>query len=173
MFHNRTFGDFQHKRKNVSCFLPGGKAQDTPSPALPRVRSRKPTASPLVALDLGHPGLLQRQGKITASLKMKTRFSIKTKIFLVILTPSLLLFLVIYLDYRNLSALGRSAELILSKNYKSIQAAQQIRQLIEADRNTILGDIFLGQKISPKKLQLQSDILNFLNVCKDNITEEP
>jgi len=63
MFLNRTFGDFLHKGKNVSCFLPRGKAQGAPSPALPRVRSRKPTASPLVALDLEHPGLLQRQGK--------------------------------------------------------------------------------------------------------------
>jgi len=102
---------------------------------------------------------------------MRTQFSIKTKIFLVILTPSLLLFMVIYLDYRNLNALGRSAELILSKNYKSIRAAQQIRQLIEADRNTLLRDVFLGQKAFPKKLQLKRDILNFLNVCKDNITE--
>ena len=63
MFLNRTFGDFLHKGKNVSCFLPRGKAQGAPSPVLPRVRSRKPTASPLVALDLEHPGLLQRQGK--------------------------------------------------------------------------------------------------------------
>jgi len=102
---------------------------------------------------------------------MKTRFSIKTKIFLVILAPSLLLFLVIYLDYRNLNALGRSAELILSKNYKSIRAAQQVRQLIEEDRNTIILDIFLGQKASPKKMQLGGDILRLLNVCKDNITE--
>ncbi|MFH1251972.1 MAG: ATP-binding protein [bacterium] len=102
---------------------------------------------------------------------MKTRFSIKTKIFLVILAPSLLLFLVIYLDYHNINDLGRSAELILSKNYKSIQAAQQIRQLIEEDRNTIILDVFLGQKAFPKKMQLSSDILRLLNVCKDNITE--
>ncbi len=103
---------------------------------------------------------------------MKTQFSIKTKIFLVILTPSLLLLLVIYLDYRNLNALGRSAELILSKNYKSIRAAQQIRQLIEEDRNRILRDVFLGQNAFPKKRRLQTDILNLLNICKDNITEE-
>ena len=48
-------------------FLPRGKAQGAPSPALSRhggIRSPAPggTASPLVALDLGHPGLLQRQG---------------------------------------------------------------------------------------------------------------
>ncbi|MDP2645893.1 MAG: HAMP domain-containing sensor histidine kinase [Desulfobacterales bacterium] len=102
---------------------------------------------------------------------MKTQFSIKTKIFLVILAPSLLLLLVIYLDYRNLNALGRSAELILSKNYKSIRAAQQIRQLIEENRNTVILDVFLGRKVFPKKLQLGGDILKFLNVCKDNITE--
>ena len=102
---------------------------------------------------------------------MKTRFSIKTKMFLVILAPSLLLFLVIYLDYRNLNALGRSAELILSKNYKSIQSAQQIRQLIEENRNAVILDVFLSRKAYPKKLQLSGDILKHLNVCKDNITE--
>lgn len=102
---------------------------------------------------------------------MKPRFSIKTKIFLVIMAPSLLLFLVIYLDYRNLNALGRSAELILSKNYKSIRSAQQIRQRVEENRNTVIRDVFLGRKTFPGKLQLSGDILRFLNVCRDNITE--
>jgi len=102
---------------------------------------------------------------------MKTRFSIKTKIFLVILAPSLLLFFVIYLDYRNLNALGRSAELILSKNYKSIRAAQQIRQLIEEDRNAIILDVFLARKAFPQKLPASGDILKLLNECKANITE--
>ncbi|MEW6670268.1 MAG: ATP-binding protein [Thermodesulfobacteriota bacterium] len=102
---------------------------------------------------------------------MQTRFSIKTKIFLVILAPSLLLLFVIYLNYRNLNALGRSAELILSKNYKSIRAAQQIRQRIEANRNSVIVDIFLDRKPIPQKLQAGGDISELLNICKDNITE--
>jgi len=38
-----------------SFCLPYGKADDIPSPALPRVRGKFTTASPLDALDLGHP----------------------------------------------------------------------------------------------------------------------
>jgi len=102
---------------------------------------------------------------------MKYRFSIKTKIFLVIIAPALLLLFVIFLNYRNLNALGRSAELILSKNYKSIRAAQQIRQRIEANRNAVIVDIFLDQKPIRPKLQSGSDISELLKVCKDNITE--
>jgi len=55
----------------LSCFLPEGKADDTPSPALPRTRSKKPTASPLDALELGHPRLLQQQGIASNKLFFK------------------------------------------------------------------------------------------------------
>lgn len=101
---------------------------------------------------------------------MKLNLSIKTKIFLVILAPSLLLAVVIYLDYRNLSALGRSAELILSKNYKSIRAAQQIRQLIEENRNAVILEVFLARKAFPRRLN-GTGIMKFIKICKDNITE--
>ncbi|MBW2304515.1 MAG: hypothetical protein JRF57_12500 [Deltaproteobacteria bacterium] len=73
---------------------------------------------------------------------MDIRFPIRYKIFLVILVPSLLLVFVIFLDWRHLGELGRSAEDILSKNYKSIQAAQQVRQGLEEMRNRVLLALF-------------------------------
>jgi signal transduction histidine kinase len=98
------------------------------------------------------------------------RFSIRTKIFLVILAPSLLLLFVIYLDYRHISDLGRSAELILAKNYKSIRAAQQIRQLLETHRNQLVTDVFLERKTSAPQIHI-GEISKFLTVCRENITE--
>ena len=109
--------------------------------------------------------------QFTGKFLMKIRLSIKTKIFLVILAPSLLLFFVIYLDYRNLNALGRSAELILSKNYKSIQKAQQIRQILEATQNRILSTIFLNPSNLPEIPLSIQEITKLLSDCNDNVTE--
>jgi len=102
---------------------------------------------------------------------MNIQFSIKTKIFFVILIPALILLFVIYLDYGNLSSLGRSAELILSKNYKSIQTAQQIRQRLEVRRNQILMTVFQDRKIDQQDLASNRNISALLKICKDNITE--
>lgn len=99
------------------------------------------------------------------------KFSIKTKFFIIILIPALILIVVIYLDYVHLNSLGRSAEHILSKNYKSIQAAQQIRQLIDMDRNRILMSLFQKDPDNHQVLQLEGDILSLLEICRDNITE--
>lgn len=98
-------------------------------------------------------------------------FSIKTKIFLIILIPSLLLLLVILIDYRNLTMLGRSAELILSKNYNSIQTAQKIRQDLEMTRNHILLGLFEHQKHSSKTMTTNTEIAKLLEFCQKNITE--
>jgi len=102
---------------------------------------------------------------------MKIKFSVKTKIFLVILAPSLLLFFVIYLDYRNLNALGSSAESILSKNYKSIQKAQQVRQIVEATQNRILSAIFLNPEPIAEVPVSIPEITRLLSDCNDNVTE--
>ena len=99
------------------------------------------------------------------------KFSIKTKFFIIILIPSLLLLFVIYLDYVHLSSLGRSAERILSKNYKSIQAAQQIRQLLEMNRNRILMTFFQDRLTTQDGPMLNQSISSLLKICKDNITE--
>ena len=98
-------------------------------------------------------------------------FSIRTKIFLIILIPSLLLIFVILMDYRNLNMLGRSAELILSKNYNSIQAAQKIRQNLEMTRNQILLGLFNLQKVDSKILDSHKEIATLLDACRNNITE--
>lgn len=104
--------------------------------------------------------------------KMKNiKFSIKAKFFIIILIPALILVLVIYLDYVHLSSLGRSAEHILSKNYKSIQAAQQIRQLIDTDRNIILMSLFQKKADEHRESLYEGNISSLLNTCNDNITE--
>jgi len=103
---------------------------------------------------------------------MNIKFSIKTKIFFVMIIPALILLFVIYLDYGNLSSLGRSAELILSKNYKSIQTAQNIRQHLEAKQNQVLTTMFQDRKIGRQDPELNWNIIALLKMCKDNITEK-
>jgi len=99
------------------------------------------------------------------------QFSIKTKFFIIILIPALLLLFVVYLDYVHLNDLGRSAENILSKNYKSIQTAQQIRQLLEVNRNQILMTLFQDRVPVQHDLALSQNISSLLKICRDNITE--
>lgn len=98
-------------------------------------------------------------------------FSIRAKIFFIILIPSLLLLLIIAMDYHNLTRLGQSAELILSKNYKSIQAAQKIRQHVEMTRNQILLSIFKSETIDTAITPPNQEIAELLEVCRNNITE--
>lgn len=98
-------------------------------------------------------------------------FSIKTKIFLIMLIPTLLLLFVILIDYRNLNMLGRSAELILSKNYNSIQAAQKIRQHLAVSRNQILLHIFNHQQTDFEKKIPDQEIARLLDFCQNNVTE--
>jgi hypothetical protein len=54
-----TQHEFQKTKFHMAYFLPFGKAHDTVIPSLPRVRGKFTTASPLDALDLRHPELLQ------------------------------------------------------------------------------------------------------------------
>ena len=95
------------------------------------------------------------------------KFSIKTKFFIIILIPALLLLFVIYLDDVHLSSLERSAEHILSKNYKSIQAAQQIRQLIEKNRNRLLMSFFQEDTGNHQGSLFEGDISSLLKTCKN------
>jgi hypothetical protein len=55
-----TQREFQKTKFRMAYFFPFGKAHDTVIPSLPRVRGKFITASPLDALDLRHPELLQR-----------------------------------------------------------------------------------------------------------------
>lgn len=78
-----------------------------------------------------------------------------------------MLLFVIYLDYVNLSSLGRSAELILSKNYKSIQTAQKIRQHLEAKQNQALTSIFQDKKMGGQNQHQYIDLSSFAgNGCQ-------
>ena len=97
--------------------------------------------------------------------------SIRAKIFFIILIPSLLLLLILAMDYHNLTRLGQSAELILSKNYKSIRAAQQIRQHLEMTRNQMLLNIFKSENIDAAITPPNQEITALLDVCRNNITE--
>jgi len=98
-------------------------------------------------------------------------FSIRTKIFLVILVPALILTMVILLDYRHLSLLGRSAERILSENYKSIEAAQRMRHIVETTRNQFLLSIFEYSSTNAEIPASTRQIAELLLVCQNNITE--
>ena len=102
---------------------------------------------------------------------MNIKFSIKAKFFIIILVPALILITVIYLDYEHLSSLGRSAENILSKNYKTIRAAQQIRQLLDMNRNRILMSLFQEKSADHGASEFERNLSSLLNTCKDNITE--
>jgi signal transduction histidine kinase len=91
-------------------------------------------------------------------------------LFLVILGPSLLLLVLIYQDYRNLSELGQSAELILAKNYRSIKAARHIRQKQEMVQDRVLTVLFRegpGQAAS----EIDPEIDELLEMLRSNITE--
>ena len=59
------------------------------------------------------------------------RKSIRNKIFFVSLLPVIALVVVATINSRHLNSLGRSAELIMSRNYGSIKAAQKARQAME------------------------------------------
>jgi len=102
---------------------------------------------------------------------MTRRFSIRTKIFCGIIVPALILLFVIYLDYVHLGSLGRSAELILSKNYRSIQAAHQIRQHLETRQALILRTLLPDKKTASQDPTWNEKISRLLKTCKDNITE--
>ncbi len=99
------------------------------------------------------------------------RFSIRTKLFCGIVVPAAILMVVIYLDYANLSALGRSAETILAKNYKSIEAAYRMSQVLRA-RQSFVAQALLGMQRSDFVSGQDSRALpELLDICRNNITE--
>ncbi|MCA1906295.1 MAG: HAMP domain-containing protein [Desulfarculus sp.] len=99
------------------------------------------------------------------------RFSLRAKLFYGILIPAAILVVVIFLDYANLGALGRSAETILAKNYKSIQAAHQINRVIQ-NRQDWLAAALLGQAppVGDHSRDDQ-DLSQAAAVCRNNVTE--
>jgi signal transduction histidine kinase len=103
---------------------------------------------------------------------MARGFSIRAKIVCSITVPALMLILVIYLDYVHLNSLGQSAELILSKNYRTIKAGHQIRQLLELRHNFVLFSLVDPKQTDGNNVAATGpQILRLLQVCTDNITE--
>ena len=99
-------------------------------------------------------------------------WSIRTKIFFGIIIPALILICVLVLDYVHLSALGRSADLILSENYRSIKACHQIRKLLEHQQNFILAGILDQRRSEQLDLEaVKGQIDHNLQICRNNITE--
>lgn len=99
------------------------------------------------------------------------RFSLRAKLFYGILIPAAILVVVIFLDYANLSALGRSAETILAKNYKSIQAAHQLSRVIQA-RQDWLAAALLGHAAPTDGNNEEDQVLNqAAAICRTNVTE--
>jgi len=99
------------------------------------------------------------------------RYSIRFKIFVVSLLPTLALVAAALLNHQYLSSLGESAEQILSHNYKSIGAAQQARKLLEETRNQLLEQMSLRQKPVLAPDEILRNLSDPLMVCRDNITE--
>ncbi|MDY0040606.1 MAG: HAMP domain-containing sensor histidine kinase, partial [Desulforhabdus sp.] len=99
------------------------------------------------------------------------KYSIKTKIFFIILIPGLILLFAVYLDYMHLSSLGRSADRILSKNYRSIKSAHKIGRHLSANQNAIIGVLFFDREPDSDESNGEDSILRLIQTCEDNITE--
>ena len=101
---------------------------------------------------------------------LSIRRPIRHKIFAVSLLPVLALFMVAVINYRYLDALGQSAERIMSRNYASIKAAQQARQVLEENRNKVLAFMF---RRGPHSLDsLERDALaEALSICRNHVAE--
>ena len=101
----------------------------------------------------------------------RLRFSLRAKLFYGILVPATILVVVIYLDYANLTSLGGSAETILAKNYKSIQAAHQIGGIIQ-ERQHWVSSALAGLSLPAADSEIESrDLAGFLEACTNNVTE--
>lgn len=103
--------------------------------------------------------------------KHPIRHPIRFKIFLVSLVPTVALVAAALMNSEYLSALGDSAEQILSKNYKSIRAAQEARKVVEAIRNQLLINVSQNPQsfvVSAEKLR---ELAANLNLCRENVTE--
>ena len=100
------------------------------------------------------------------------RHSIRFKIFLVSLMPTLALVAAAFFNHQYLNALGESAEQILSQNYKSIRAAQEARKTLEEIRNRLLEQIPQGQKATVIPVEALHKLSSNLTICRENITEK-
>ncbi|MFO7962542.1 MAG: HAMP domain-containing sensor histidine kinase [Desulfobacterales bacterium] len=103
--------------------------------------------------------------------KKTIRHSIRFKIFLVSLIPTIALLAAAILNNQYLSVLGDSAEHILSKNYKSIRSAQGARKTLEDIRNLFLEHVSKGDTLSSFPSEALTSISVNLIICSENVTE--
>lgn len=99
------------------------------------------------------------------------RHPLRFKIFLVGLVPTIALMAAALMNSAYLSDLGDSAEQILSKNYKSIRAAQEARKVVETIRNQSLVNVSQNQNGWIASREGLKKLADNLNVCRENITE--
>ncbi|MFH1070647.1 MAG: ATP-binding protein [Candidatus Glassbacteria bacterium] len=99
--------------------------------------------------------------------------SLRKKILLGYSITLVLMGLVIGWAVLNLASLGKASEAILRENYRSISAAENMRNSLERQNSAIL--LFLsgqGQTGEDNFLKYQSEFLQWLARAKDNITIE-
>lgn len=101
---------------------------------------------------------------------MSVQRPIRHKIFAVSLLPVLALLFVAVINFRLLNALGQSAEQIMSRNYASIKAAQQARQILDENRNVVLAFIFNKDPRILSGLDVEG-LKEALAVCRNHIAE--
>ena len=101
---------------------------------------------------------------------LSVRRPIRHKIFAVSLLPVLALLMVAVINYRHLNALGQSAERIMSRNYASIKAAQQARQVLEENRNKVLAFMFRHAPHALDGLE-RDDLAEALSICRAHVAE--
>jgi len=99
------------------------------------------------------------------------RKSIRNKIFLVSLLPVIALLVVATINYRHLNSLGQSAELIMSRNYASIKAAQRARQALEDNRSGVLRFVLENDRAALATLSADS-LAEAVESCRQHIAEE-
>jgi signal transduction histidine kinase len=103
--------------------------------------------------------------------KHPIRHPIRFKIFLVSLVPTVALVAAALMNSQYLSVLGDSAEQILSKNYKSIRAAQEARKGVETIRNQLLVTISRNQGDVIVPEDRLRELAENLKICRENVTE--
>ena len=103
---------------------------------------------------------------------MARYISLKSKVFCGMIIPAAILIVVIYLNYVNLNALGRSAGANLSKNYRSIKAAQQIRTILGERNDCVLASLMGVGGGGQEGDSGDGAISRLLAVCSNNITED-
>jgi len=104
-------------------------------------------------------------------MRQSIKFSIRAKLFYGIVVPAAILMVVIYLDYANLSALGRSAETILAKNYKSIESAYRMSQVLRTRQSFVAQTLVRTEGLHRAASQDAQELAKLLDICQNNITE--